>query len=183
MLLVILVANSSTRVDASTNGAPLQRFTVSPFANVLVDAHHHSYYVLSVEHARKLYCTAACLSFWHPFLVGWSVTSVKLGRGVAGRISFVVRSSSSQQVAFNGYPVYTFTGDSGPGQSHGQGLNADGGTWHLTDARARTPASTRLSTPSATTTTTTAPGATTTTTAAPVTITTAPVTTTVYVYP
>ena len=34
------------------------------------------------------------------------------------------------QLAFHGHPLYTFTGDTAPGQAKGNGVNAFGGLWH-----------------------------------------------------
>lgn len=189
MLTVILVVSSSSRAGASTGGAAqLQRITDSPYVSVLANVRHHSLYVLSVERNGHLHCTKTCLSIWHPFLVASSARSVKLGPGVRGRIGFVSRSKWKKQVTFNGYPIYTFAGDNSPGQSNGQDIVAEGGTWHLTNAQASTPGATPLSSPSTTTTlpltTTTISGATTTTIVqgTPTTTTTTTTTTTVYVY-
>jgi hypothetical protein len=34
------------------------------------------------------------------------------------------------QAAYNGHPLYTYTGDKSPGQATGNGLNVSGGVWH-----------------------------------------------------
>ena len=34
------------------------------------------------------------------------------------------------QATFDGHPLYTFAGDTAPGQAKGNGLNANGGLWH-----------------------------------------------------
>jgi predicted lipoprotein with Yx(FWY)xxD motif len=34
------------------------------------------------------------------------------------------------QAAYNGHPLYTYVGDSAPGQNSGNGLNVNGGVWH-----------------------------------------------------
>jgi hypothetical protein len=33
-------------------------------------------------------------------------------------------------VTYRGHPVYRFIGDSGPGQTHGEGLEEFGGLWY-----------------------------------------------------
>ena len=40
------------------------------------------------------------------------------------------RSDGKTQVTYNGHPVYTFSGDSSPGDTNGQGVNAFGGLWY-----------------------------------------------------
>ncbi|MEA2313103.1 MAG: hypothetical protein QOE28_3071, partial [Solirubrobacteraceae bacterium] len=49
----------------------------------------------------------------------------------ASRLGTTRRSNGSRQVTYAGHPLYTFLGDSAPGQTNGQGLNAFGATWHV----------------------------------------------------
>jgi len=39
-------------------------------------------------------------------------------------------------VTYNGWPLYTFVGDSAAHQSNGEGIVADGGTWYLVKSSA-----------------------------------------------
>jgi predicted lipoprotein with Yx(FWY)xxD motif len=50
--------------------------------------------------------------------------------GVTGTFSTIKRSDGSVQATFDGHPLYTFVGDTAPGQNKGNGLNAAGGLWH-----------------------------------------------------
>ena len=34
------------------------------------------------------------------------------------------------QATYNGHPLYTYVGDTAPGQAKGNGLNLSGGVWH-----------------------------------------------------
>lgn len=128
--------------DAATGA--LQKVTVKPYTGILANAKHHSFYLLSNESGAKIHCKTSCLSIWPPLLVKTSVTSVSVGAGVAGKIGFVKRSSTMKQVTFNGYPIYFFSGDSGPNQVNGQGIVSDGGTWYLVRASAKSPATTKM---------------------------------------
>jgi predicted lipoprotein with Yx(FWY)xxD motif len=109
----------------------LKAGNVSGFGEILTNAHGFSLYGLSDEFGGKLACTGECLKFWPPVLVSKSATKVSLGAGVTGEIGFVARSATTKQVTFDGYPLYTFVKDSGPGQKHGEGVVAFGGTWGL----------------------------------------------------
>jgi predicted lipoprotein with Yx(FWY)xxD motif len=43
----------------------------------------------------------------------------------------VIRRSNGQlQATYNGHPLYTYIGDSAPGQARGDNLNLSGGLWH-----------------------------------------------------
>ena len=50
--------------------------------------------------------------------------------GVTGTFATINRSDGSVQATFDGHPLYTFAGDTAPGQAKGNGLNAAGGLWH-----------------------------------------------------
>ena len=42
------------------------------------------------------------------------------------------------QLTFHGHPLYTFVGDTAPGQNKGNGVNAFGGLWHEAPASGNT---------------------------------------------
>ncbi len=128
---------------AAASAPALGSASFGGYPNLLINQSSRSLYVLSVERGPHFRCTShACLSIWPPMLVPKSVRSVSLGAGVKGRIGFIARSKTMKQVTFNSYPLYTYAGDTGPKQTHGQGIAADGGTWHLVRATATTPAQT-----------------------------------------
>ncbi len=151
--LVGAVVSCAPLALAGATGTQLQKITVKPYSGILANAKRHTFYVLSAEKGGKLHCKSACTPIWPPFLVKSSITSVSIGAGVAGKVGFIKRSSTMKQVTYNGYPVYNFSGDNGPGQVNGQGIAADGGTWHLVNASARTAATTSKTGADATTTT------------------------------
>lgn len=117
---------------------------VRRLGTVLTGSDGASLYLLSSASGDPVHCDGACLSIWPPVVVPSSVRRVRAGRDVAGHLGLVPRSSATEQVTDNGYPLYTFAGDSRPGQTKGQGVVSFGGTWHLVRAGARTPAGTAV---------------------------------------
>jgi predicted lipoprotein with Yx(FWY)xxD motif len=79
-------------------------------------------------------CNGACAQNWPP--VQGPVTAA----GVTGTFGTITRSDGSTQATFDGHPLYTFTGDSAPGQNNGNGLNAAGGLWHEVTTSGSAPA-------------------------------------------
>lgn len=129
------------------------------YGEVLTNSAGRSLYVLSTESKGKLHCTSkACTTFWPPLVVAKGA-KITAGSGVKGKVSHVVRGSK-WQVTYNGWPVYTFSGDSGPAQTKGEGQHADGGIWYLLRATAKTNSATPIKTgaPGGISTTTTTPG-------------------------
>ncbi|MGO9963316.1 MAG: hypothetical protein ACLPUG_07820 [Acidimicrobiales bacterium] len=129
----------------SSSKATLQQGKVAKYGEVLANSAGFSLYVLSTESTGKLHCTSsACLSGWPPLLVAKN-TMITVGAGVKGKVSHVTRGSK-WQVTYNGWPVYTFVGDSGPGKSDGENIVAFGGTWDLVHAGATTRSGTPVKT-------------------------------------
>jgi predicted lipoprotein with Yx(FWY)xxD motif len=93
-------------------------------ATILTDASGMTLYRLSGESAGKFICSSqACLAIWHPLKAGAGAAP----SGASG-LSTVKRPDGSEQVAYQGGPLYTFASDKAPGQTAGQGIK-DVGTW------------------------------------------------------
>jgi predicted lipoprotein with Yx(FWY)xxD motif len=76
-------------------------------------------------------CTDAdgCTAEWPPL---GSQGSPVAGTGVdATLLSTITRDDGTLQVAYNGWPLYLFAGDTAPGNTTGQGLDEFGGLWYL----------------------------------------------------
>ncbi|MHB1988554.1 MAG: COG4315 family predicted lipoprotein [Acidimicrobiales bacterium] len=114
----------------------LKSAKIAKYGAVLTNSAGDSLYLLSTESSGKLRCLSkACVSAWRPLVVA-AHTKTTAGSGVRGKISHVARGSR-WQITYNGWPVYTFIGDSRPHQSHGEGVVAFGGTWYLLHSAAR----------------------------------------------
>jgi predicted lipoprotein with Yx(FWY)xxD motif len=82
-------------------------------------------YSLSAETKGQFICTrsSGCVPVWHPLTVPAGVRPigpVKLGT--------ITRPDGGVQVTYHGHPLYRFGGDTGPGQTNGEGIK-DVGTW------------------------------------------------------
>ena len=45
-------------------------------------------------------------------------------------VTTITRTDGSHQLTYNGHPLYTYIGDTAPGQASGNNLNLNGGLWH-----------------------------------------------------
>ena len=50
--------------------------------------------------------------------------------GVTGRLGTIKRPGGGLQATYDGHPLYTYIGDSGPGQANGNELDLNGGFWY-----------------------------------------------------
>jgi predicted lipoprotein with Yx(FWY)xxD motif len=99
----------------------------SGVGTVLVNAEGLTLYHWKGETTSSLQCTGSCTSTWIPLKVtgGGSPTG---GMHVTGTLDTFSRSDGGgDQVTYNGMPLYTYTGDSKPGEASGQGI---GGVWY-----------------------------------------------------
>ncbi|MGD0557941.1 MAG: hypothetical protein ABSA93_23535 [Streptosporangiaceae bacterium] len=70
-------------------------------------------------------CTGGCLTEW-PALPGTPIPSH--GEKFAGVLGTITRPGGQVQATYNGYPLYTYAGDTAPGDTTG---NDVGGVWHV----------------------------------------------------
>jgi predicted lipoprotein with Yx(FWY)xxD motif len=93
-------------------------------AMVLTNAKGFTLYSFAPDTSTTSNCNGTCAQNWPP-LKGPATAS-----GVKGTFGTIKRSDGSTQATFDGHPLYTFVGDTAPGQAKGNGLNAAGGLWH-----------------------------------------------------
>jgi len=92
---------------------------------VLANAKGLTLYWFAPDTATRSACSGTCAVYWPP--VTGPATA---GPGVTGTLSVIRRSDGPAQAAYDGHPLYTYVGDSAPGQANGNGLNLNGGLWH-----------------------------------------------------
>lgn len=115
-------ASASTTSDTSSTTVKTARIKG---ATVLTNAKGFTLYTFALDTAGKSNCNGSCAHYWPP-LHGPATA----GHGVTGKLGTIKRSDGSTQVTYNGHPVYTYVGDTAPGQAHGNGLKLSGGIWH-----------------------------------------------------
>ena len=91
---------------------------------VLTNDQGFTLYSFAPDTSTTSKCDGTCAQNWPP--VKGPVTAA----GLTGTFGTITRSDGSVQATFDGYPLYTFAGDTAPGQNKGNGLNAAGGLWH-----------------------------------------------------
>lgn len=118
----------STNPPAPTTGggsssAVIQTATVTvkgQSETVLTNAQGMTLYYFTADSATQSACSGSCAQMWPPLLStgsGGPIGSTTL----SGKLS-VQKDANGNQVEYNGHPLYTFSGDTAPGQTHGEGL-------------------------------------------------------------
>src|SRR6202453_764350 len=139
-------AAAASSPAASSGGTTLQAATVGG-TKVLTNAKGFVVYWFAPDTSTTSKCTGSCATYWPP--VKGPATA---GSGVTGTLGTITRSDGTTQATYDGHPLYTYAGDSAPGQAKGNGLNASGGLWYEMTVSGATPAAGSGATPAATST-------------------------------
>ena len=125
--------STSTGSPAAATAGSLKTATIGG-ATVLTSAKGFTLYSFAPDTPTKSNCNGTCAQNWPP------VTGPATAAGVTGTFGTISRSDGSVQATFDGHPLYTFAGDTAPGQAKGNGLNAAGGLWHEVTTSGTAPA-------------------------------------------
>ena len=115
---------AATASSPASSGTALKSAKISG-AMVLTNARGLTLYWFAPDTPAKSNCNGSCATFWPP--VKGPATS---GPGVTGKLGTITRSDGTAQATYDGHPLYTYVGDTAPGQAKGNGLNISGGVWH-----------------------------------------------------
>ena len=133
---VAAVLLTSALASASTSRATLQLRRTSLGA-ILVDDRDYTVYAFSKDSRNKDNCAkiGACLGAWP--LVATPGKPVA-GKGVnSSLIGAITLKSGARQVTYAGHPLYTYVGDSGPGEAFYVNIFQFGGFWPAVNAAGR----------------------------------------------
>jgi predicted lipoprotein with Yx(FWY)xxD motif len=126
--------STGTGSPAAGTAGSLKTATIGG-VTVLTSAKGFTLYSFAPDTPTRSNCNGTCAQNWPP------VKGPATASGVTGTFGTIKRSDGSAQATFDGHPLYTFAGDTAPGQAKGNGLNAAGGLWHeITTSGAAAPA-------------------------------------------
>jgi predicted lipoprotein with Yx(FWY)xxD motif len=117
--------SSSSTAPAGHNALAVGKTDVG---QAVVDGSGRTLYLFERDTATKSNCSGACAKQWPPATLGGTSTS---GPGIdRHKFGSIMRSDGSRQLTYGGHPLYTFAGDSSPGDAKGQGSKAFGAEWY-----------------------------------------------------
>ena len=129
VLLGVAVAGASTPAPAATStgtgtAAGLKTTTIGG-TTILTNAKGFTLYSFAPDTPTASKCYGSCAAYWPP-VTGTAPAST----GLPGTVGTITRTGGARQLTYNGHPLYTYIGDSAPGQANGNNLNLNGGLWH-----------------------------------------------------
>jgi hypothetical protein len=101
-----------------------------PAGNGAPDARYHEG---ASDKGSTSTCTGACAAAWPPVTAS---AMPMAGGGVSqSMLGTTKRADGTEQLTYNGHPLYYFAADTGAGMAKGQGVKAFGSDWYVVNAK------------------------------------------------
>jgi predicted lipoprotein with Yx(FWY)xxD motif len=125
--------------SAGSGGATVAVANNPQLGRILVDGQGRTVYMFAKDMNGTSSCSGQCAKFWPPVATSGKPTA---GGGVtASMLGTTQGSGGMMQLTYAGHPLYTYGGDTAPGQTSGNGLTDFGGLWSaVTTSGSGTPA-------------------------------------------
>ncbi len=108
---------------AATAHALVRTAHNAKLGQILMNAHGMTLYTFNPDKHGKSTCYGACATYWPPVVLPRGESVAAACQGVhSGSFAATVRTGGARQLTYNGKPLYTFKGDTKPGQTNGQGV-------------------------------------------------------------
>jgi len=130
-------ANSPTAAasaQSSTAGLTIDLKAISGIPGMaLVDDKGRTLYLWEADKSSTSTCTGACIAAWPAAIASGTPMA---GNGVdQSLLGTTKRSDGTEQVTYNGHPLYYFSADTSAGMAKGQGSKAFGAGWYVLNAK------------------------------------------------
>jgi len=125
-------ASPSASSSMATTTIDLQSVSGIP-GKFLVDGQGRALYLFEADKSTTSTCTGACAAAWPPVTAS---AMPMAGGGVSqSLLGTTKRADGTEQVTYNGHPLYYFAADTGAGMVKGQGAKAFGAGWYVLNAK------------------------------------------------
>jgi predicted lipoprotein with Yx(FWY)xxD motif len=124
LVLFGLALTGANSTAPTATGTALKTATISG-TTVLTNAKGFTLYSFAPDTPTASKCYGSCAAYWPP-----ATGTLAASPGVPGRVGTIKRTDGTEQLTYNGHPLYTYIGDSTPGQAKGNNLNLNGGLWN-----------------------------------------------------
>jgi predicted lipoprotein with Yx(FWY)xxD motif len=117
-------ASTTSNRAAATSAIATKKTSLGTF---LVNAQGRTLYLWDADKGSMSTCNGECARDWPPLTT--KAAPKGSGRVKASLLGTTKRSDGTREVTYAGHPLYTFAGDTAPGQATGQGSSAFGAPW------------------------------------------------------
>ena len=95
---------------------------------VIVDSKGMTLYDFHKDKGTTSSCYGACAEAWPPLLTEGAPKA--MGGAEASLLGVTKRTDGTEQVTYNGHPLYGFIEDQKPGETNGNDVNGFGASWY-----------------------------------------------------
>lgn len=123
---------TATTGSTSSSGAVVKTATANvkgASKTILTDSKGMTLYYFANDKTNTSNCTGGCASTWPPLLATGSGAPTS-ATPLSGTLA-AFDGANGHQVEYNGHPLYTYGGDSAPGDTNGEGVS---GVWFVATA-------------------------------------------------
>jgi predicted lipoprotein with Yx(FWY)xxD motif len=124
VLLGVAVSGASAPGTAATGAGVTLKTTVIGGTTILTNSKGFTLYSFVPDTPTASKCYGTCAAYWPPV-----TGTAAAGAHLPGKTTTITRTGGSHQLTYNGHPLYTYIGDSAPGQDFGNNINLNGGLW------------------------------------------------------
>jgi len=124
VLLGVAVGNAAAPAPAAAGTDTVLKTGTIDGVTVVTDGKGFTLYSFAPDTPTTSKCYGTCAAYWPPVL-----GSSTAGSGLPGKTGTIKRTDGSTQLTYDGHPLYTYIGDTAPGQASGNKLNLNGGLW------------------------------------------------------
>jgi predicted lipoprotein with Yx(FWY)xxD motif len=116
--------------EAGGEAVPISVGSASGVGKVIVNSEGMTLYYFQKDQkgSGKSKCEGACAAGWPPLTTGGEPEA--MGGVNASMLGTIERSDGTMQVTYAGWPLYTYAGDSKPGEDNGTDSKAFGASWY-----------------------------------------------------
>ena len=120
----------------AAGGSTTISLRATKLGKILVASNGHTLYAFSRDARNQDRCAkiSGCTGVW-PIMAAHGKPHA--GSGVNASLLGTIKVGHSSQVTYAGHPLYTYTADTGPGDTSYIGVSQFGGTWPALNARGR----------------------------------------------
>jgi predicted lipoprotein with Yx(FWY)xxD motif len=99
---------------------------------VLVNSRGLTLYMFKPDRRKKVTCKGSCAAAWPPLKLKQGQRRATAGGAAKQKLLGSDKNpGGGRVVTYNHWPLYTYVGDSKPGETNGQALNLNGGLWYV----------------------------------------------------
>ena len=127
-------AASSATAQPSTAATTIDLQSASGIDDkFLADGQGRALYLFEADKGSTSTCTGACVAAWPPV----TASAMPMAGGGVSQSMFgtTKRADGTEQLTYNGHPLYYFSADTGSGTAKGQGVKAFGSDWYVVNAK------------------------------------------------